>query len=86
MKRITRKLVRIYHPFSITDRKWTYPAGEYDVTTEEEELGGGIYRLLKTTIYIPKSKGPTGTGKFEEIGARELESILRFPPRQKQGI
>jgi hypothetical protein len=84
MKRITRKLVRINHPFRIAERNWTYPAGEYEVTTEEEELGGGVYRRLKTIIYIPKSKGPTGTGEFVEIGARELDSIIQFQPRQKQ--
>jgi hypothetical protein len=69
MKRITRKLVRINHRFRIADRNWTYPAGEYEITTEEEELGGNAYRRLKTIIYIPKSKGPTGEG-----------SSLRLPP------
>jgi hypothetical protein len=77
MKRITRKLVRINHPFRIADRNWTYPAGEYEVTTEEEELAGAPYRRLRTVIYIPKSKGPSGIGEFVEIGAGELDSILR---------
>jgi hypothetical protein len=81
MKRITRKLVRINHPFRIADGNWTYPAGEYEITTEEEELGGGSYRHLRTTIYVPKSKGSTGIGEFVEIGAGELDSIIRFQPR-----
>ena len=77
MKRITRKLVRINHPFRIADQNWTYPAGEYELTTEEEELGGGAYRRLRTIIYITKSKSPNGIGEFVEIGAGELDSILR---------
>jgi hypothetical protein len=85
MKRITRKLVRINHRFRIADRNWTYPAGEYEITTEEEELGGNAYRRLKTIIYIPKSKGPTGEGEFVEITPGELDSIIQYQPHRKQG-
>jgi hypothetical protein len=84
MTRITRKLVRINHPFRIADRNWTYPAGEYEITTKEEEFSGGSYRRLRTIIYVPKSKGSTGVGEFVDIGAGELDSIIRFQPRQKQ--
>ena len=77
MKRIIRKLVRINHPYRLADQNWTYPAGEYELTTEEEELGSGAYRRLRTIIYITKSKSPNGIGEFVEIGAGELDSILR---------
>jgi hypothetical protein len=84
MKRITR-LVRINHPFRIANRNWTYPAGEYEITTEEE-VGGSVPRHLKTIIYIPKSKGPTGIGEFVEIAPEELDSIIQFQPYRKQGL
>src|SRR6476661_10195446 len=80
MKRITRKLVRINHPFRIADGNWTYPAGEYEITTEEEELGGGSYRHLRTTIYVPKSKGSTGIKPERGQGDQRLSLLALSVP------
>jgi hypothetical protein len=85
MKLITRKLVRINHPFRIADRNWTYPAGEYEITTEEEELGGGSYRHLRTTIYVPKSKGSLASGSLLRLALGSLTRSFGFSrARQKQ--
>ena len=78
MERVTRKTVRIDRPFRLGDT--TNPAGDYQVTTEEEQLGDLMFeafRRISTKIYLPPSGGRIGIGDFVEIDPRDLEMLTK---------
>jgi len=54
--RTTDTIVRFAHPFSIEGVARSLPAGDYRVTTEEEEIEGlsfMAYRRISTSIVLP---------------------------------
>ena len=78
MERVTRKIVRIDRPFRLADT--SNPAGDYEVTTEEEQLGDLMFeafRRISTKIYLPPSGGRIGIGDFVEIDPRQLEILMK---------
>jgi hypothetical protein len=78
MERVTRKTVRIDRPFRLGGT--TNPAGDYEVTTEEEQLGDlmfEVFRRISTKIYLPPSGGRIGIGDFVEIDPREIEILTK---------
>jgi hypothetical protein len=77
MNRISHKLVKINCPFRIAARTCLYPAGEYEVTTEEALISDmKAHRRLTTRIYISKSKGQIGRGEFIRLEPEELEGLI----------
>jgi hypothetical protein len=86
MERVIRKIVRIDRSFRLADR--SNLAGDYEVTTEEQQLGDlmfeafrristRIFRRISTRIYLPPSDGRTGIGDFVEIDPRQLEILMK---------
>jgi hypothetical protein len=76
--RVTRKNVEIPLPFQIPGSVRTYPAGRYEITTEEELLGDSMtpaYKRISTTIYLPRPPGDVGLGEFLEISPAEVEQL-----------
>ncbi len=59
--RTTKTKVTFAHPFRITPDGETYPAGLYDVETDEEEIAGNdrtVYVRVKTLLFV-KAGGTT---------------------------
>jgi hypothetical protein len=78
MERVTRKTIRIDRQFRLGGT--TNPAGDYEVTTEEEQLGDLMFeafRRISTKIYLPPSGGRIGIGDFVEIDPREVEILTK---------
>jgi hypothetical protein len=77
MERVTRKVVRIERPFRLGDT--TNPAGDYEVTIYEEQLGDVMYdafRRISTRIYLPPAGQRIGIGQFVEIDPQKLEDLV----------
>ena len=56
----------------------TYPAGDYEVTTEHERLGDLHVRGVSkdfTRIYLPPVSGQIGISEILEIDPLELENL-----------
>jgi len=81
--RLTRSSIEINRPFQIPGLMKVYPAGRYEVTTEEEPLGDNmtpVYKRVSTTIYLPRRPGDVGLGDFFEIEPAELSRLTTLPP------
>ena len=79
--RITRVTVTLPEPFVLSDTSDPVPAGEYDVTTEEEPLGDFLYpayRRISATIYLPQLPGRMGVGQVIDIDNNELTALLEY--------
>jgi hypothetical protein len=77
--RITRVKVTLPEPFVLSDTSDPVPAGEYEVTTEEEPLGDFMYpayRRISATIYLPQLPGRMGVGQVIDIDNNELNALL----------
>jgi hypothetical protein len=75
--RITRFFYTFPTLFKLTGMDEICPAGEYEVTTEEEPIGDFMvpaYRRVSTTIFIPPPMGRPGIGQIIEINPEELSS------------
>jgi hypothetical protein len=55
MNKVTKRIVRIDHPFRLSNGTRAYPAGDYEVTTEHEQLGDFTFeafrRIFHTDIF-----------------------------------
>ena len=81
--RVTRRVVEIQRPFQVPGAARVYPAGRYQVTTEEELLGDTMvpaYKRISTTIYLPRPLGDVGLGEFLEISPSEVERLTSNTP------
>jgi hypothetical protein len=84
MNRLSRKTVRIDRPFRLSNGTRTHPAGDYEITIEEEPLGDMMFeafRRISTMIYLPQRSGQIGFGELLNIDPHELEHLL-----QKQAL
>jgi hypothetical protein len=84
MNRLSRKTVSIDRPFRLSNGTRTHPAGNYEITIEEEPLGDTMFeafRRISTTIYLPETTGQIGFGEILDIDPRELQHLL-----QKQAL
>jgi hypothetical protein len=84
MNRLIRKTVNIDRPFRLSNGTRNHPAGDYEITIEEEPLGDLMFeafRRVSTTIYLPETTGQIGFGEMLDIDPRELERLL-----QKQAL
>jgi hypothetical protein len=56
------------------------PAGTYEVTTEEQQIGDLMFEALRhmsTTIYLPPRTGDYGLGQTIPVDPVELKDLLR---------
>ena len=84
MNRLSRKTVSIARPFRLSNGTRNHPAGDYEITIEEEPLGDmtfEAFRRISTTIYLPETTGHIGVGEILDVDPRELEHLL-----QKQSL
>ena len=80
MNRLRRKTVTIDRPFRLSNGSRNHPAGDYEITTEEEPVGDVMFeafRRVSTTIYLPVTTGQIGLGEILEIDPQELKHLLR---------
>ena len=78
MNKVTKRIVRFDHPFRLSNGTRAYPAGDYEVTTEHEQLGDftfEAFRRISTRIYLPPVSGQIGIGEILEIDPLELENL-----------
>jgi hypothetical protein len=79
MNQSKESIVRIDRPFRLSNGTRTYPAGDYEVTTENEQLGDftfEAFRRISTRIYLPPVSGQMGIGEILEIDPVELENLV----------
>jgi len=63
--RETKRFVDINRPFQVPGLSRLYPAGRYEVTTEEEPLGDSmtpVFKRISTVIYLPREEGDENAG------------------------
>lgn len=73
--RIKRFIYTFPTPFQLTGMDEICAAGDYEITTEDEQIGDFIvpaYRRISTTIYIPPPLGSPGIGQIIEINPEQL--------------
>ena len=78
--RKTKKFVSIPVPFQLTAMEEEWPAGIYEVTTEEEAIGDFMFeafRRVATTVYLPPRAGDFGMGQFIPVNPAELAEVLK---------
>jgi hypothetical protein len=78
--RKTTKLVTFPAPFQLQAMEEMRPAGSYEVTTEEQQIGDFMFdafRHMSTTIYLPPRTGDYGLGQTIPVDPGELKDLLR---------
>ena len=73
--RIKRFTYNFPTPFQLTGMNEICAAGDYEITTEDEQIGDFMipaYRRISTTIYIPPPLGSPGIGQIIEINPEQL--------------
>ena len=81
--RKTKTFIDIPVPFQLAAMQEQWPAGKYQITTEEEALGDFMFeafRRLATTIYLPPRAGDFGVGQVVPVNPSELAEILKAGP------
>jgi hypothetical protein len=77
--RQNRELVTFHAPFQLKAMEDMRPAGAYEVTTEEEQIGDFMFeafRRTSTTIYLPPRPGDFGMGKVVPVDPMELSRLV----------
>lgn len=83
--RKTTRLVTFGEPFQLQAMEETRPAGVYEITTEEEQIGDFMFeafRRISTTIYLPPRGGDYGMGQIIPVDPRELTELLKLTTPQ----
>lgn len=86
--RSTRKFVTFGQSFQLTGMDKMLPAGTYEVTTEEEQIGDFVYeayRRISTSIYLPAQPGDHGIGRIVSVDPVELEHHARVSDDRQAG-
>jgi hypothetical protein len=77
--RIRHVMVTLAEPFLLTNLDQPIPAGDYQITTEEEPLGDSMYsayRRISATIYVAQVPGRLGVSQNIELTGSELSALL----------
>lgn len=77
--RITKKRLTFAHPFSLESHDEVWPAGDYTIETEEEQLETRstlAYRRIETVMIVPPEPGKRAGTQFVRINPAELEAAL----------
>ena len=83
--RKTKKLVTFSAPFQLQAMEEMRPAGVYEITTAEQQIGDFMFeafRQISTTIYLPPRAGDLGMGQTIPVDPLELQKLLKLtsPP------
>lgn len=77
--RAQRKTIRFAHPFLLKDAGRTFPAGYYEVITDEELIEGlsiPVYRRISTMILAPAPPPRSSSVEMLVVDPRELQEAL----------
>jgi hypothetical protein len=72
-------LVTVPKPLALKGAEELIPAGQYEVTTEEEPLGDmmeSAFRRLAATIYVPPPAGRIALGQIIDLESEEVDTLL----------
>jgi hypothetical protein len=78
--RTTKKAVTFARPFILGKFDGVFPAGTYDVETDEElleNLSFCAYRRVLTVIHLPVKSGRRGRAQTLTIDPNELDAALK---------
>lgn len=79
MMRTSKTKITFNSPFVLTDSDHTFPAGVYDLETDEELLPGlsfQAYRRVASRIHIPADPDHKGTSHTFVLNPSELDLAL----------
>jgi hypothetical protein len=79
--RKTKRFVTFHAPFQLQAMGESRPAGVYEVTCEEQQIGDFMFeafRCISTTIYLPPHAGDFGTGQIIPVDPLELQKLLKL--------
>jgi hypothetical protein len=77
--RTNRKFITFNHPFSLQADGRRFPAGSYEVVTDEELIEGlsfPVYRRIATMIMVP-AQSYAGTVEMLTIDPNELAAAIK---------
>jgi hypothetical protein len=75
------KLVTFDAPFQLQAMEEMRPAGDYEVTIEEEQIGEFMYEAFRrtaTTIYLPPRGGDFGMGQVIPVEPGEFAKLMKL--------
>jgi hypothetical protein len=79
--RKSTKVVTFEAPFQLQAMEEMWPAGDYEVTTEREEIGDFMFEAFRrtaTTIYLPPRAGNFGMGQVIPVEPTELAKLMKL--------
>lgn len=82
--RTTETEVRFLHPFRLSPKDATYPAGLYRVTTDEEEiLGLSFIAYITTSVFldVPSIESTAAISERLQIDRRQLDAAILLDRR-----
>ena len=89
MIRTTTKQVTFKRPFRLSAGGELFPAGCYNVDTDEEILDGLsrlAYRRISTAIYVPGRPDHPGVTRMLMIDPKQLDAALASEEAEREGI
>lgn len=84
--RKTKRFVTFHAPFQLQAMEESRPAGIYEVTCEEQQIGDFMFetfRLISTTIYLPPRANDFGMGEIIPVNPVELKELLKLTSQYK---
>ena len=78
--RKSTKLVTFQTSFQFQAMEERWPAGDYEVTVEQEQIGDFMFeafRRTSTTIYLPPRAGDFGVGQVIPVEPSELAELMQ---------
>ena len=78
MNRLRRKTVTIDRPFRLRNGTRNHPAGDYEITTEEEPFGDLMFeafRRIRQQFICQKRQGRLASGKFSKSILKNLKAF-----------
>jgi hypothetical protein len=79
--RKSTKLVTFDAPFQLQGMEEMRPAGDYEVTIEEQQIGEFMYEAFRrtaTTIYLPPRAGDFGMGQIIPVEPVEFAELMKL--------
>jgi hypothetical protein len=79
--RKSTKLVTFNKPFQLRAMAEMWPAGDYEVSTEQEQIGDFMFEAFRrtaTTIYLPPRKGDFGIEQVIPVEPNEFAELMKL--------
>ena len=79
--RKSTKVVTFNKPFQLRAMEEMWPAGDYEVTTEQEQIGDFMFEAFRRTaitIHLPPRKGDFGMGQVIPVEPNEFAELMKL--------